>query len=429
MALSQQPSLLVNRSFLGFRYFSLKGGKINGNFAKNAIKNLTTAVTDAFSWYRKAVGLQIEAFWKRNSLVLLGAVGVMVYILLWRILFGIANTFIGLSEGMAKYGFLALSSAIVAFSGLYLRTRFTVNPDKVYRMAMRRLNTDAGILEVMGAPLSRTDLRAYVMSGGGISLKNFKPAFRKKRCLLIFPIRAIAGPAAAAGAQVILDAAATGPSLDAAATGPSPAATSPTGPSHAATAPPETPAVHPTTGSPLSAQVATPPPVLHFPTEAPLPMLPLLTPVVAPRAPYHFPTTASQPELSVTPASSSASPPEPACLVYQIGQRRGDAELEARVTESSGREAAVGKWYDALGAATGVGRGSIGREASVGKWRTGGGVATWAESGEPVVGCTAGVSGGAVAVWEGSVGEVAAGKGPVAAASRECPVAAASRIT
>ncbi|XWS08398.1 hypothetical protein CRYUN_Cryun41cG0076400 [Craigia yunnanensis] len=31
---------------------------------------------------------------------------------------------------------------------------------------MRRLNTAAGILEVMGAPLTGTDLRAYVMSGG-----------------------------------------------------------------------------------------------------------------------------------------------------------------------------------------------------------------------------------------------------------------------
>ncbi|KAG5533636.1 hypothetical protein RHGRI_027729 [Rhododendron griersonianum] len=193
MGLSQQPNLPLNRSFLGFRYFSLKGSdlgrKMNGNMAKNVVRTPATAVRDAFSGYRKAVGLQIEAFWKRNSLVLVGAAGVMVCILLWRVLFGIANTFIGLSEGMAKYGFLALSSAIVAFAGLYLRTRFTINPDKVYRIAMRRLNTDAGILEVMGAPLSGTDLRAYVMSGGGISVKNFKLGLRNKRCFLIFPIR------------------------------------------------------------------------------------------------------------------------------------------------------------------------------------------------------------------------------------------------
>lgn len=54
---------------------------------------------------------------------------------------------------------------------------------------MRRLNTSAGILEVMGAPLSGSDLRAYVMSGGGITLKKFKPTFRSKRCFLIFPVR------------------------------------------------------------------------------------------------------------------------------------------------------------------------------------------------------------------------------------------------
>lgn len=72
--------------------------------------------------------------------------------------------------------------------GLYVRSRLTINPDRVYRIAMRKLNTAPGILEVMGAPLAGTDLRAYVMSGGGLTLKNFKPKFRRKRCFLIFPV-------------------------------------------------------------------------------------------------------------------------------------------------------------------------------------------------------------------------------------------------
>lgn len=72
---------------------------------------------------------------------------------------------------------------------MYFRARFTINPDKVYRIAMRRLNTSAGILEVMGAPLTGTDVRAYVMSGGRPKLKNFKLKFGDKRCFLIFPIR------------------------------------------------------------------------------------------------------------------------------------------------------------------------------------------------------------------------------------------------
>ncbi|KAG6728871.1 hypothetical protein I3842_02G196400 [Carya illinoinensis] len=75
-----------------------------------------TALTSTFSRYREAIGLQIEAFCKRNSVILIGAGGLLVCAFLWRIMFGIAKTFVGLSEGMAKYGFLALSSAIVAFA-------------------------------------------------------------------------------------------------------------------------------------------------------------------------------------------------------------------------------------------------------------------------------------------------------------------------
>ncbi|KAL8552391.1 hypothetical protein ACS0TY_001186 [Phlomoides rotata] len=179
----------LGRIFLGFRYFSMTNrGMGSKEFAKKMVKNPGQVVKSAFARYKEAVRLQIEAFWRRNYLVVLGAGGFVVCILLWRVLFGIANTFIGFSEGMAKYGFLALSSAIVAFTGLYFRSRFTINPDKVYRMAMRKLNTSAGILEVMGAPLTGTDLRAYVMSGGGISLRTFPPTLRSKRCFLIFPI-------------------------------------------------------------------------------------------------------------------------------------------------------------------------------------------------------------------------------------------------
>lgn len=54
---------------------------------------------------------------------------------------------------------------------------------------MRKLNTAANILEVMGAPLTGSDLRAYVMSGGGITLKKFTPTIRSKRCFLLFPVQ------------------------------------------------------------------------------------------------------------------------------------------------------------------------------------------------------------------------------------------------
>ncbi|CAO2816076.1 unnamed protein product [Amaranthus hypochondriacus] len=167
----------------------LNAGKLNSNVAKKMVDKPLSVISSTFSRYKEAIGLQIEGFWKRNFLFMVGAGGVLVCIMLWRIMFGIANTFVGLSEGMAKYGFLALSSAMVAFAGIYLRSRYTINPDKVYRMAMKKLNTSAGILEVMGAPLTGTDLRAYVMSGGGLTMSKFKPRLRSKRCFLIFPIR------------------------------------------------------------------------------------------------------------------------------------------------------------------------------------------------------------------------------------------------
>ncbi|XP_008810864.2 uncharacterized protein LOC103722180 [Phoenix dactylifera] len=182
----------INENELKYRFFSFKSFKyvkFNGNFGKSVVDKPLSAVTSAFSRYREAVGLQVEAFWKRNYLALMGAGAVVVCIALWRIMFGVASTFVGLSEGMAKYGFLALATAMVAFAGMYLRSRFTINPDKIYRMAMRKLNTSAGILEVMGAPLTGTDARAYVMSGGGPKLKNFKLKFGDARCFLIFPIK------------------------------------------------------------------------------------------------------------------------------------------------------------------------------------------------------------------------------------------------
>ncbi|MED6197678.1 hypothetical protein PIB30_058887 [Stylosanthes scabra] len=183
------PKGLGGHAIGAVRFRSTKVPRPDGGFGKKLFDKPAAAVSSAFSRYSEAVGLQIEAFFRRNSLFIYGAAGVMVCALLWKMMYGIASAFIGFSEGMAKYGFLALSSAIVSFAGLYIRSRFTINPDKVYRMAMTRLNTSAQTLEVMGAPLSGSDIRAYVMSGGGITLKKFKPSMRSKRCFLFFPIR------------------------------------------------------------------------------------------------------------------------------------------------------------------------------------------------------------------------------------------------
>ncbi|CAO2204701.1 unnamed protein product, partial [Urochloa humidicola] len=185
--LPQRAQLLV----AGVRSVSTGGGSKLAPLGQG-VKGLgrpVEAARSAAARYRAAVGLQVEAFWRRNYMILVGAGGVIVCVALWRIMFGIASTFVGLSEGMAKYGFLALATAIVAFAGMYARARLTINPDKVYRMAMTKLNTSAAVLEVMGAPLTGTDVRVFVMSGGGPKLKDFKFKLGGKRCFLIFPIK------------------------------------------------------------------------------------------------------------------------------------------------------------------------------------------------------------------------------------------------
>ncbi|CAM0879728.1 unnamed protein product [Alopecurus aequalis] len=188
-----QHQQAMQRLVGGVRKFSSggRGGSTKLAPLGQGVKGLqpVVAAKNAAARYREAAGLQVDAFWRRNYMLVVGASGVVVCIVLWRIMFGIASTFVGLSEGMAKYGFLALATAMVAFAGMYARARFTINPDKVYRIAMTKLNTSAAILEVMGAPLAGTDVRAYVMSGGGPKLKDFKLRVGGKRCFLIFPIK------------------------------------------------------------------------------------------------------------------------------------------------------------------------------------------------------------------------------------------------
>jgi len=110
-----KPPHNPNLSFtsIGFRFFSSVN---NANFARKVFDKPATALSSAFSRYRQAIGLQFQVFFKINSLFLFRATAVLLCALIWRFMFGIANTFVGLSEGMAKYGFLALSFAIDAFA-------------------------------------------------------------------------------------------------------------------------------------------------------------------------------------------------------------------------------------------------------------------------------------------------------------------------
>ncbi|KAI5065264.1 hypothetical protein GOP47_0019959 [Adiantum capillus-veneris] len=159
------------------------------NHCMSLIKQSMEGLKNMAGRYKQAVILQIEGFWRRNVLILVGVAGILACYLLWRIMYGVAGIFVSFSERMAKTGLLAVAASTVAFMEIILKNRYTINPDKVYRIIMRTLNTSPTALEVLGAPLTGSDLRVYIMSGGGLKLKNFKPTFSHKRCFLMFPVQ------------------------------------------------------------------------------------------------------------------------------------------------------------------------------------------------------------------------------------------------
>lgn len=171
--------------------------------AKQSVKTSTSAVYNqmpkpAQRWVstmgktgglQRAVTLQIEGLWQAHKRKLIGVGAIVGMYLLWRTLFGFTSIFVNLSETMAEFGFLALAAAIVAFTMLYFRRLYTIDPNAVYRKAMVALNTNPGVLEVMGAPIAGSEVRAYVMTGGGIRFKGWWPRYRARRLQMIFPLK------------------------------------------------------------------------------------------------------------------------------------------------------------------------------------------------------------------------------------------------
>jgi hypothetical protein len=138
---------------------------------------------------QKALGLQLEALWHAhgNKIIVAGAL-VLLYVL-WRTLFKVTSLFVNLSETMADMGILALAAAMVAFGFLYMRRLYRIDPNAAYRHALVKLNTSPGVLEVMGAPLVGSDIRAYVQTAGGIKMKGLTPRYRSRRLMMLFPLK------------------------------------------------------------------------------------------------------------------------------------------------------------------------------------------------------------------------------------------------
>ena len=139
---------------------------------------------------RRALMLRVQSFYRNNAFTLTAIGTVMGSLLLWRVMYGTANLFINMSETFAELGLLVTSISVSALGVLYLRHRHALDPEAVYRLSMRALNQDPRVLELLGAPLEATELRAFVMSGGRLRVGgNLLPKISSRRCHLIFPLQ------------------------------------------------------------------------------------------------------------------------------------------------------------------------------------------------------------------------------------------------
>lgn len=89
------------------------------------------------------------------------------------------------SDASTSASLLALSAALVVGAYAALRRRYTIDPGHAYRLAMYRLNTHPGLLEVMGAPLVGSPVQASVLTGGNLAFKGLRPRLHSKRIQMI----------------------------------------------------------------------------------------------------------------------------------------------------------------------------------------------------------------------------------------------------
>jgi len=184
------------------RHLSLSspdGGKAKGAFdrakgllaplAKTPLAQLKQAQQDVRDSSLRVARETLAGLWAANKHVIVGlAVSVAIYYV-WRTTYGVVSLFLDLSETFAELGVLAVTVAAALGLGLYVRDeRARINPSKLYRMAMTKMNTSPTVLDVMGAPLTGSHLQASVLSGGGVRVKGYGLKVRSKRLHMIFPV-------------------------------------------------------------------------------------------------------------------------------------------------------------------------------------------------------------------------------------------------
>ncbi|GBF95546.1 hypothetical protein Rsub_08527 [Raphidocelis subcapitata] len=144
----------------------------------------------------QAAALQGAALWQAHSGKITAAAALGAAYLLYCLALPAAGLLTDAPERhplAARAAAAAACAAVVAGGAAWARARGAVRADRVYRLAMLKLNADPGVLEVMGAPLAGSPVRAEITSGGGVYLRDaLWPRRRPRRLQMAFRV---AGPA------------------------------------------------------------------------------------------------------------------------------------------------------------------------------------------------------------------------------------------
>jgi len=144
----------------------LLGGGANGGGWRSKLPSLVKLPKlGSGADLRQAMSEKVLSFWQQNRHIIIGAAFSVAVYYVWRTTYGIASMFIDLTETFAELGFLALAVALAGAGCLWIRERARINPDKLFRLAMTRLNTSPSVLGVMGAPLTGSHLQVSPRDG------------------------------------------------------------------------------------------------------------------------------------------------------------------------------------------------------------------------------------------------------------------------
>jgi hypothetical protein len=112
----------------------------------------------------QAASLQFSSIWQSHSTAITSLAAAAATAGVYHLTYSAAACFVDMSAPGAAFGCVGVSAAAVAGLGLYMRSGFVVDPERVYQVAMRKLTQHAGLQEVMGAPLAGGQRKATYLS-------------------------------------------------------------------------------------------------------------------------------------------------------------------------------------------------------------------------------------------------------------------------